>query len=217
MAIWVIITASLINSNLVGRDFKTRRNEYISGISKILKHFQGCNIVIVENNSIVERPLHIVRNRTFLNDFGVPVLYTKTNRIITRNYGMKELLDVISCINHFSIPDDDFIVKITGRYLLAEGSNFVHEVKKLQDTHYDAIIRYGAYYNPPQDKDNNCITGLIGLRCKYVKQIEMPNEDTFVEEKWATKISELDNSKVCVLQQLGIYIRPSVHEYYFLV
>lgn len=215
MAIWVIITTSLIDSNIAGKDFKTRRNEYISGITKILKQFQGCNIVIVENNSILSRPIHIIPHKTFLNDFRIPVLYTRNNKYITRNYGMKELLDVFECINHFGIPDNDFIVKITGRYLLAEESNFVNEVKKLQDT--DAIIRYGAYYNPPQQKDTNCITGLIGLRCKYVKQIEIPDEDTFVEEKWAKKISELEDSKVCVLKQLGIYIRPSGHEYYFLV
>lgn len=215
MAIWVIITASLIDSNIVGKDFKTRRNEYIFGITKILKHFQGCNIIIVENNSILAKPIRIIKHKTFLDDFGVPVLYTRNNKYITRNYGMKELLDIFACINHFAIPDNDFIVKITGRYLLAEQSNFVNEIKRLQ--HNDAIIRYGAYYNPPQQKDTNCITGLIGLRCKYVKQIEIPDEDTFVEEKWAKKISELDDSNVSVLNQLGIYIRPSGHEYYFLV
>ena len=217
MAIWVIITTCLLDSNIVGRDSKTRRSEYFSGISKILNKFQGCNIVIVENNSLLERPIHILKHKTFLDSFGVPVLYTRTNRIITRNYGMKELIDILECIKKFNIQDDDFIVKITGRYLLADDSPFINEIKRLEETQYDSIIRFGAYYNPPEAKSGNCITGLIGLRCKYVKEIEIPDEDTFVEEKWAKRIIELDDSKVCILQQLGIFIRPSGHEYYFAV
>jgi hypothetical protein len=161
--------------------------------------------------------LNFLRHKTFLDDFGVPVMYTRTNKIQTRNYGMKELLDIFQCIRKHNIPDEDFIVKITGRYVLNNNSNFVETVKKLSETNYDAIIRYGAYHVVPQDKDENCITGLIGLRSKYVKQIEIPDEHTFVEMKWAKKISQLDDSKVCVLQELGIFIRPSGAENYFLV
>lgn len=219
MAIWVIITTSLINESVEGRDFKTRKPEYIVSIRKILNQFQGCNIVIVENNSTLERRFKIGPHLTFLNSFNVPILYTQNNQFITRNYGMKELLDIFACIRHFNIPENDFIVKVTGRYMLADQSNFMREIKRLSETNYDAILRYGSYmkHPAPNEKDKDCVTGLIGLRCKYVKQIEIPDEDTYVEQKWAKKISELDESKVCILTELGIFIRPENRTYYFLV
>jgi hypothetical protein len=218
MAIWVILTTCLTNGLGEGRDYNTRKNEYMNGISKFIKAFQGCNIVIVENQSILTNKLRIISHLTFLNTFNIPVLYTTTNKIITRNYGMKELLDVFECIKKFNIQDDDFIIKATGRYLLKEDSEFVKEVSRLSETNYDAIIRYGSYMNdPPTGKEENCVTGLIGLRCKYVKEIEIPDENTFVEWKWAKKIASLDDSKVCPLRWLGIYIRPEQKKQYFLV
>lgn len=218
MAIWVIITSSLINETTEGRDFERRRTEYISCIKKIISKFQNCNIVIVENNSLLEKKVKIGTHRTFLDTFGIPVLYTQNNRFITRNYGMKELLDVFACITHFNIKDDDFIVKITGRYIIADNCPFINQLNTLSQTNYDSILRYGSYMEyPAPQKSIHCVTGLIGLRCKYAKQMEIPDEDTFVEEKWAKKISELNDSKVCVLPTLGIYIRPELKTYYFLV
>lgn len=218
MGVWVIITACLINGTIKGRDFETRKTEYIVAIQKIIKQFQGCQIVIVENHSLLQKHIRIGPHMTFLNKFGVPVLYTRNNRFVTRNYGMKELLDVFACIQHFNIQDDDFIVKVTGRYMLAESSNFINEIRRLSETKYDAIVRYGSYMeHPAPEKSAHCVTGLVGLRCKYVKQIEIPNEDTYVEEKWAKKISELEDSKVCVLSELGVYIRPEMKLVYFLV
>ena len=218
MSIWVIITTSLINESIKGRDYETRKSEYYAGIEKIKKHFEGCNLVIIENNSLLQKKLKVATHKTFLDNFNIPVLYTKNNRFITLNYGIKELLDVFACIQHFNIPDNDFIIKITGRYMLTEDSNFVKEVKKLSETKYDAIVRYGSYENNPAPmKSPHCVTGLVGLRCKYVKQIEVPDEHTYVEEKWATQISSLDESKVCVLSSLGVYVRPTSQEYYFLI
>ncbi len=218
MAIWVIITASLINQAGKGRDYETRFTEYMNGITKIIDTFKDYKIVIVENQSIRVRQFSFGIHQTFLNSFKVPVLYTRTNEIVTRNYGMKELLDIKHCIDHFGIQDDDFIVKITGRYILKEDSEFVREVRNLSQTNYDAIIRYGSYIeDPPEGKSDNCVTGLIGLRCRYLKKIEIPDEDTYVEWKWAKVINSLEESKVCVLRWLGIFIRPEVQKKYFLV
>jgi len=220
MVNWVIITTSLINSTVRGRDYETRKSEYITAIKKIIETFKDYKIVIVENNSLLKKfRVSVGLHKTFLDMFGVPVLYTRTNLIVTRNYGMKELLDIFECIRRFDIQDDDFIIKITGRYMLTDTSDFVKQVKQLEETKYDAIIRYGSYMDIPAPivKQQNCVSGLIGLRCKYVKQIEIPNEDTFVEENWAKRIASLDDEKVCVLQMLGVYIRPEIKTTYFLV
>jgi len=221
MRVWVIITSSLINLPIKGRDYETRKKEYILGISKIIEAFKGYNTVIVENNSLLENKpkLRFLQHKTFLDNFGVPVIYTRTNQLATKNYGTKELLDIFECIKRCNIQDDDFIVKITGRYILSETSNFVNEVKLLDKTNYDVIVRYNCYrdYQVEDVNYRNCVSGLIGLRCKYVKQIEMPDEDAFVEEKWTNVISKIEESKICVLEILGIHIRPAGEEYHFLV
>lgn len=217
MRTWVIITCSLIDSPFPGRDYATRKMEYQMSIPKIIDSFKNCNIVIVENNSIIYSP-NTLTHKTFLNSYGVPVIYTKTNKIVTRNYGKKELIDVHQCITKLNIPDDDFIVKITGRYLLDRNCPFVNEVNNLDKSQYDALIRYGCYEESPCFiKKASCITGLIGLRCKYVKEMNPPDEDIYVEETWARKIMSLDDSKVCILEILGIYIRPAIIKNYFLV
>jgi len=219
MSIWIIITSSLTDSPIEGKDFLTRKNEYTIGITKTINEFKNYNIVIVENNSLPLIKLRSISHKTFLNNFNIPVLYTRTNAINTKNYGMKELLDIFECIKKFNIQDDDFIVKITGRYILDENSQFVSEVKRLSETNYDAIIRYGPYYisDFPEINKKDCVSGLIGLRCKYVKQIEIPHEDTFIEWNWAKKITELDDNKVCILKRLGIFIRPEKYVKHFLV
>lgn len=220
MAIWVIITTSLINGKVEGRDYITRKTEYMTAIPKILQEFKGYNIVIVENQSILSKKvLNFLPHKTFLDEFNIPVLYTKTNEIKTINYGKKELLDILACIKHFNIQDEDFIVKITGRYMLSTNpiSKFVQEVRLLSQTNYEAIVRYGSYLeNPASIKFNgNCITGIIGLKSKYVKEIEFPDDDTFIEMKWAKKISTLDSATVCVLPVLGIWIRPAIEPTWF--
>lgn len=215
MNTWVIITCSLINDLQPGRDYETRKAEYMTCIPNIMRLFKDCNIIIVENHSSI-KPKNIIKHMTFLDRYGT-VVYTKTNQIVTRNYGMKELLDIQYCISNFNIPDDDFIVKITGRYNPTDNSEFLRQVKIIQWTKYDAIVRYGSFEEPACSKKPSCITGLIGLRCKYVKELEIPDEDTYVEDKWARKIMSLDDSKVCVLEHLGIFIRPCGSQVYFFV
>lgn len=218
MTVWVILTASLINQAGRGRDYETRRVEYMNGIPKYIQAFKDCKIIIVENHSISQRQNPFGIHRTFLDGFKLPVVYTRTNKIVTRNYGMKELLDIKHCIEYFGIKDDDFVVKATGRYILKDDSEFLNEIRNLSQTNYDAIVRYGSYIDDaPEGKSDNCVTGLIGLRCKYIKQIEIPDEDTYVEWKWAKIINSLNDSKVKILKWLGIYIRPEVQRNYFLV
>jgi hypothetical protein len=210
MKIWVIITTSLIQL-----DYEQRKKEYIGGITSILNKFKApkYNVVIVENTSKLENPFNF-HHRTFLNNFKVPVLYTKNNILIkkTKNYGIIEMIDVFNCINHFGIQDDDFIVKVTGRYVLDENSSFFNVVDNLENKPYTAILRFSQFDEPLSlVKTNNCTTGIIGLKCKYIKQIEIPDLDdiqTSIEMKWAKVICKLDDSEICFLEKLGIYIKP---------
>lgn len=105
--IYCILTVCLTDA-----DFIIRQKEYEQGITSLLqsvKSLPNVKVVIVENRG---------SRKTFLDTFGVPVLYTQSDRMGTNNKGIKELTDVLECIRNYNIQDDDFIVKMTGRYIL---------------------------------------------------------------------------------------------------
>lgn len=212
MKVWVIITSSIISLR-----YEQRKAEYIAGIKSILNLFKSpkYNVVIVENNTKIQN-LSFRSIKTFLNDFNIPVLYTKNNLILnqTKNYGIPEMLDLFGCIKYFNIQDDDFIIKVTGRYVIDQDSPFFKIVDNLETKPYSAIVRYNQFDNSPSlVKSNNCVTGLIGLKCKYLKQIQLPPFDDIsisIEMKWAQIINSLDDSEICILDILGINIKPKV-------
>jgi len=203
MTLYIIITICLIDEF-----YEIRKQQYIRGINSVIdvcKNNANYKIILVENNGARD---------TFLNTFDLPILYTRNNKINTGNKGIKELQDVLDCIKYFNIDDNDFIVKITGRYYLDNDSPFFNVVNNLQTNNYECVIRYGSYINPVSFKCADCITGLIGLLCKYVKKIEMPNNNECVEWKWAKTSLTVDNDKVCLLDKLGIYIAPASNNYF---
>jgi hypothetical protein len=193
-----------------------RKNQYINGINKLKQiildlQIKNYKIIIVENSGLTN---------TFLDTFKSPdceILYTDNNLLKTNNKGIKELKDVFNCIKKINIKDEDFIVKMTGRYLLNNDSKFMNIVKDISSTNYDCIIRYGTFGNPAVNyKIDNCITGLIGMRCFYVKQIKMPDEDECVEWNWAKTANLINDEKVYLLDELGINICPGTISNYYL-
>ena len=195
---YIIITTSLIE-----RNFEERKIEYIKGITSVLNRCKDNNyiIIIVENNG---------KRETFLDEFNIPVLYTNNNNLDTENKGVKELYDVLECIDTFNIQDEDFIIKMTGRYLLNEKSLFFDICDRINNTEYDTVIKYGWWENPSSIKINDCITGLIGLRCKYIKKINRSkdNKDP-IEWEWAKITIPINDDKVKIIDNLGIYIKPA--------
>jgi hypothetical protein len=202
--LYFIVTTSIFN------DCPIRKNQYITGIQQLKKIVNNleimCKIIIVENNG---KP-------TFLDSLDCEVFYTENNHLKTTNKGYKELQDILDCIDKYNIQDTDFIVKMTGRYVLNDDSEFMYTIKQLNHTHYNCVIQYGSYMNPVNYKMNDCITGLIGMSCGYVKQIEKPNENECVEWKWGKVTHRIDDTRICKVNQLGIHICPSSN-YYFLV
>ena len=198
---------------------ETRKKEYINGITKLKNmvdklNIKNSEIIIIENNG---------ERKTFLDDFGCKVFYTYNNFIQVRNKGYKELRDIRDCIDKFKIQDDDFIVKITGRYILEEESEFMNVIAKIHETPYDCVIKYGNFGTPLSIKVHDCITGLIGMRCSYVKKIVYPNDFEHVEVKWADATYMIEDAKIHIVDKLGISICPVVdingmlNEKYFVV
>jgi hypothetical protein len=200
------VTTSLFNNSFI------RKLQYITAINKlkqITTNLPNNNykIIIIENNG---------KRSTFLDDLGCEVFYTNNNFKQTKNNGNKELYDVLDAIKNYNISDNDFIVKMTGRYILEDDSEFMNVIKNLHTANYECVIKYGSYNKPVNYKINDCITGLIGMSCSYVKQIETVNENDCIEWKWAKVTYLIDDSKICLVNKLGINICPG-HSNYFKV
>ena len=200
--IYFIITTSIFNNCTI------RKKQYINGINKLKQIinkliFENYKIIIVENNG---------KRDTFLNSLHDEVYYTENNLIKTSNKGLKELQDILDCIDKYNIHDNDFIVKMTGRYVLDDNSEFMNIIRN--NTMYDCVIKYGSYLKGVNYKTNDCITGLIGMSCLYVKQIEKPNENECVEWNWAKVTNLIDDNKIYLVNNLGINICPSSNNYF---
>jgi hypothetical protein len=222
MKVYIIITSSLINEAAeFNRDYNRRKSEYIHGITTLLNRCKekSYKLVIVENNSLLHKRKSLIRSHgTFLENFGIPVIYTQNNAYKINNYGTKELLDIKYVIQQLNIQDDDFIVKITGRYILDKECPFFDIVDNLESNPYSAIVRFGHYGNFEKEKGKDiCVTGLIGLKCKYVKELYLPNDDKCIEKVWAERIASLPQEEICQLEKLGIFIRPSFLEIYAVI
>ena len=126
--LYFIVTTSMFNECLI------RKEQYTNGINKLKKIIQDLNIsnykiIIVENNG---------KRCTFLNMLDCEVYYTENNFLKTDNKGIKELQDILDCINKYNINDTDFIVKMTGRYILNDNS----EIREIHLPIFDIFVKY---------------------------------------------------------------------------
>src|SRR6056300_749766 len=165
--LYFIVTTSLF------KECHIRKSQYINGINKLKQVIYNLNIenykiIIIENNN---------NKNTFLDTLNCIIFYTNNNFLKTKNKGYKELQDILDCINKFNINDTDFIIKMTGRYILEDNCEFMSIIKNINNTKYDCVIKYGSYNNTVNYKMNDCITGLIGMTCGYIKKIEKPDEN----------------------------------------
>jgi hypothetical protein len=207
----------ILTTCLLEKDFEMRKKKYIEGIEKIKSIISSksdlipIELIIVENNISGDNP------SSFLDELimNFPVLYTNHNHIDSscKNIGYKELKDVHKCIEYFNIKDDDMIVKMTGRYIIQE-ENQSPFIKHLFQTNfleqYDAILLYGSYNLQKPRSRNDCVTGLIGMKTKYVKQIPYPDTKgkICVEWLWAKTTHLIPTNRVLSLSKLGIFISP---------
>ena len=203
MLYFIVTTSLFIDSNI-------RQSQYINGINKLKQiifnlKIKNYKIIIVENNN---------SKYTFLDTLNCTTFYTANNFLKTENKGYKELQDILDCIYKFNINETDFIVKMTGRYILDDDSEFMSIIKNINNTKYDCVIKYGSYFNPVNYKMNDCITGLIGMTCGYIKKIEKPNENECVEWKWGKVTYLIEDKNIFIVNKLGINICPNSKKYF---
>jgi len=201
--IYWIFTTSLIKEN-----YEKRQTQYMYAISNAIQKLKALDIhekikpIIVENTSLTS---------SCFDTLGVDVVYTENNSIPTTNYGIKEALDVFDVIKKYSIGDDDYIVKMTGRYYLSDTCPFL---SSLLEGAYDAIVKYGWWEPSPRTRHADCITGLICMKKKYLDTLDIPNfsdTTTSLESRWARATFSIPEESICMLTTLGIHINPKCY------
>jgi len=204
-------TYFIVNACILDSEPSIRDEQYKNGISKLIeltKEMENIQIIIVENNGGKQK---------YLEDYNNAIcttFYTNNNRHIeTGNIGIKELIDVLNCIRRFDIGDDDFIVKMNGRYVLNDESEFIAALKNMgEETH--CIIKYGSYDAPLTYRTGECISAIIGMRGKYAKQINIPRMEEKVENVWAAASLQIDEQNIVMLEKLGINVCPGGNDYF---
>jgi len=222
MRLYFIVTTSLIEEN-----YEKRKEQYCKGIDtlfemlKLRKIEDIASVIIVENTTENGKP-------TFLDKYNKKkncvVFYTRNHFLNTKNKGIKELYDVRNCIEKFNIRDNDFIVKMTGRYLLdLNNSPFFDALCNMLNSSlpnqpkYEAIIKYGWFGCPSNVKQEDCITGLIGMTAKNIMNIVIPMENECVEWKWAKQTFHILDEKIFKLtDNIGVYNVSLCNEYHLL-
>lgn len=211
--LYFLVTTSLFNN------CEIRKSQYQEAITTLRGMIESlgiapCRIILIENNG---------RRPTFLDTLGCEVFYTMNNFLPMPNNGYKELQDILDCIAHYNIQDSDFIVKMTGRYILEDNSEFMQAVKMHlssfseggeASSDCECIIRFGSFNRPVDYQVEDCITGLIGMCCRFIKHIEKPGLRDCVEWKWGKATYAMDRSKIHKVGRLGIRICPGSNTYF---
>ena len=200
--IYVLHTTSIIINDI---HYENRKKNYLTHINNNIEFFKdipNIKFIIVENTGI---------SNSFLDNLNCPVIYTDTNNTINSiNKGHKELIDILKVIEKYNINDDDFIIKITGSYAIQNNSKFINTIKNINLEDIDCVIRYGSFYDIKASyRINDCITGLIGMKVKNIKQIKIPNEEECVEWEWAKVANTIPDDRIIMLDHLGIFINPA--------
>lgn len=116
---------------------------------------------VVENNG--KRP-------TLLDTIeGANILYTDTNKN-DWGIGTKEFFDIQKVCQTYSFADEDIVVKLTGRYLIAEPSL----IEKILD-YNDIADVFMKFYDVScgKWKHNDCVLGLYGIRYSVLKGFDL--------------------------------------------
>lgn len=194
--IYIIITTS-INNKIGVKNKLHRKNRYkesIKHLLELIKNIDNVRPIIVENNG---------KRKTFLDDLKCEVLYTDNNKYNFKHKGGNELLDIKTVIKTYNINNNDTIIKLTGRYKILN-LDFIN----LVINNCDKIKAFVKFFNVCSKKyhykKNDCVLGLIALKCKYLKKFKYKYEKS-AEVEVATYIrNNIDNSKIESVTNLSL-------------
>jgi hypothetical protein len=207
----VVVTAAVNGRH--AEDAARREAEYRRGVASIVRAVRAAppwvsprpRVMIVDNGGA---------RRTYLEQLGADVLYTDgAAELAGRNKGVKELADVQAALRVMQARPHDFVVKATGRYVVAERSPFfdaVWAVAQSECCRVDAVLRYGSYAGPAVLRAHDCVTGLIGMRAYLVQRVAPPlAAGEPVEASWAAVTLPLPAHHVVAMPALGVAVTPA--------
>ena len=157
--IYLIITTS-INNKIGVNNSDHRKQRYTDSINAVLSFVKDdptIKPIIVENNG---------PRKTYLDDFGCDVVYTNNNTHRFPHKGVNELMDIKEVGRQYNIQNDDFIIKLTGRYRLLNRS-FIDQVKRDIDTK-EAFVKFFNVCTL-QYMFDDCVLGLFAVKAKYLR------------------------------------------------
>lgn len=201
----------LLISTCVMAGDRDRKNTYLHRISHAFNEFRKVvpDIRVVVLNNCGEQNADYL---LLLEDDDLQLFHTVNQFIPTLNKGWKELKDVKEYIDYYNVPDDDFIIKLTGRYLIEETSPFLKALKDEWTTETECMIRLGDYDDRDIKSieigdDIDCLCGLVGFSCKRLKEMPLPfHEYQCLEWIMAEASINIEPKRKIILQDLGINI-----------
>jgi hypothetical protein len=196
--IYLIITTS-INNRFGTQNINERKERYLFAITETLKILpNSITPIIVENNG---------KRETYLDKFYhcgklVQVCYTKNNKQQFKSKGANELMDIKEVIKRYNIKDDDFIIKLTGRYR-AISSKFFQEVIESQNE-YDALVKFFGTCSLKFEQ-YDCILGCYAIRSKFIKLISEHSIDNYKSAEIAfARYVRFCGARLKEIQQLDV-------------
>ena len=199
----IVVTAYLPDTSCL-----SRVEQYTQGVAALLSVAPSCaEIVMVEGNGCRATPL---------DSLGVRVVYTSSSlcsdSAAHSNVGYRELLDVRAALAAVKAQADDFVVKLTGRYVVRLASPFFEVViRQALSRKVDAVARFGSFMTPlaADQVTDDCVTGLVGATAAVVMSVTLPTGGDLdcVEWHWARAMRALPRERVSALGLLGVGIR----------
>ena len=188
-----IFTTSIITSD--------REQTYYDTITDTLSKLQHLpfEFYIVENNG---------ERKTLLDTIqGVKLLYTNTNNRVTK-IGTKEFHDIQLLSDLYEFEDEDIIIKLTGRYTVANPPTFLESLLTLEQG-YDSMMKWMHIWGGVYLYDD-CILGLFALRYKYLKEFNYMRMESHpsMEHVFARFVREVvPEDRIIEIKYLGMYFR----------
>lgn len=201
----IVCTAAILENN-----HKERMAEYIKSM-KIISQF-GYEPYIIE--ACKSGP-------TFLDEYSNFVYYPNVNNP-SLGKGFNEALSMLKGCEYFEFDDDDWIIKLTGRYYFAD-DYFVRLVE--DNTDADAIVRTWSKEVPGQK--GSIFTGCFAMKYKYLKEmligylrekidmIEKNDKRIYIIECFAAKyIYDLARNRAKVMFVKNLHVFANIKKIY---
>jgi hypothetical protein len=188
----------IFTTSIITPDREQVYYDAITGALSKLKHLPF-EFYIVENNG---------ERKTLLDTIeGVKLLYTNTNARELKK-GTKEFHDIRLLSELYEFEDEDLIIKLTGRYTLANPPTFLDSLVGLEKD-YDSMMKWmNIYINIYMNVD--CILGLFALRYKYLKEFNYMQMESHpsMEHVFARFVREnVAIDRILETKYLGMYFQ----------